>query len=114
MECVIDSQHCTIQQRRCGDAFYSHSSNWWSPRTAKTRSKFWLVTCRCNLLRGLTTPRSTTSTQPIPSIQADLMDARHGHTASGSLTAMSPDCVMYLTQGREGYWSWAVWSAHGF
>lgn len=27
------------------------------------------------------------------------------YTASGNLTAMSPDCVIYLTQGSDGYWS---------
>ena len=25
------------------------------------------------------------------------------HCTSGNLTAMSPDCVMYRTQGSEGY-----------
>lgn len=39
-----------------------------------------------------------------------------GHCTSGKRTAMSPDCVMYLTQGSDGYcncWRWRAWSAKG-
>lgn len=34
--------------------------------------------------------------------------SRAFYTASGNLTAISPDCVMYLTQGSDGYCSYWV------
>lgn len=42
-----------------------------------------------------------------PTFSASHALAKSGHCASGNRTAMSPDCVMYRTQGSEGYCSYS-------
>lgn len=45
--------------------------------------------------------------QPILDVHNNLAFLAAHQTASGSLTAMSPDCVIYRTHGNDGYWSYS-------
>jgi hypothetical protein len=58
----------------------------------------------CAILQGLQRPEGHSNHQSLQLDKCHYFNALHYVVCtSGNLTAMSPDWVMYLTQGRDGY-----------